>query len=52
MRERVLIVEDNKALAKLIAKKMDTNVDMDVVVAHSYAEAINAIEDNFTNSGN
>lgn len=46
MRERVLIVEDNKALAKLIAKKMDANVDMDVVVAHSYAEAIEAIEEN------
>ena len=46
MRERVLIVEDNKALAKLIAKKMNTHVDMDIVVTHSYAEAIEAIEEN------
>lgn len=46
MRERVLIVEDNKSLAKLIAKKMNANVDMDVVVAHSYAQAVDAIEDN------
>ena len=46
MRERVLIVEDNKSLAKLIAKKMNANVDMDIVVAHSYADAINIIEDN------
>ena len=46
MRERVLIVEDNKALAKLIAKKMNAHVDMDIVVTHSYAEAIEAIEEN------
>ncbi len=46
MRERVLIVEDNKTLAKLIAKKMEARLDMEVVVAHTLAEAEAAIEDN------
>ncbi|WP_170018514.1 diguanylate cyclase [Campylobacter sp. RM16190] len=38
-KSRILIVEDNKALAKLIAKKMEGNVEMDIDVAHSMAEA-------------
>ncbi|ANE36202.1 bile resistance regulator [Campylobacter iguaniorum] len=46
MRERILIVDDNKALAKLIAKKMEKNIDMEIVVAHSFEEAKNIIEDN------
>lgn len=36
---KILIVEDNKALAKLIAKKMEDNTEMQVDVAHSLAEA-------------
>ena len=36
---KILIVEDNKALAKLIAKKMEDNTEMRVDVAHSLAEA-------------
>ncbi len=46
MRERILVVDDNKALAKLIAKKMEQNVDMDVVVAHSFSEAKDILEEN------
>jgi len=37
-RERILIVEDNKTLAKLIAKKLETALDVDVDVAFSLAE--------------
>ncbi|MGP1485095.1 MAG: GGDEF domain-containing response regulator [Campylobacter sp.] len=37
---RILIVEDNKALAKLIAKQMDKSIsDMIIDVAHDFAEA-------------
>ena len=36
---KILIVEDNKALAKLIAKKMEDNTEMQVDIAHSLAEA-------------
>lgn len=46
MKERILVVDDNKALAKLIAKKMEQDVDMDIVVAHSFSEARDIIEDN------
>ena len=38
-KSKILIVEDNKALAKLIAKKMEDNIEMQVDVAHSLAEA-------------
>jgi len=37
-RERILIVEDNKTLAKLIAKKIEAALDMEVDVAFSLAE--------------
>lgn len=39
MKDRVLIVEDNRALAKLIAKKMENNIEMSIDVAHTLAEA-------------
>ncbi len=45
MKERVLIVDDNKALARLIAKKMENNVDMDIVVAHTFNEARDIVDD-------
>lgn len=45
-KERVLIVEDNKALAKLMARKMQSNVDMIVGVAHTMAEAQDLLEQN------
>jgi diguanylate cyclase (GGDEF)-like protein len=37
-RERILIVEDNKTLAKLIAKKIENALEMEVDVAFSMAE--------------
>lgn len=37
--EKILIVEDNKALSKLIAKKIAQNIDFEVDVAHSLKEA-------------
>ena len=37
-KNKILIVEDNKALAKLIAKKMEDKVEMDIDIAHSLAE--------------
>lgn len=46
MRERILVVDDNKALAKLIAKKMEQHIDMDIVVAHSLKEAKEILEEN------
>nr|WP_295148422.1 response regulator [uncultured Campylobacter sp.] len=45
--ERILVVDDNKALAKLIAKQMDKSVeDMLIDVAHDFAEAKAMIERN------
>lgn len=38
-KSRILIVEDNKSLAKLIAKKMEDNVDLKVDIAYSLVEA-------------
>lgn len=38
-KNKILIVEDNKALAKLIAKKMEDKVEMDIDVAYTMAEA-------------
>jgi diguanylate cyclase (GGDEF)-like protein len=37
--ERILIVEDNKTLAKLIAKKIKSEIEMEVDVAYSLQEA-------------
>ena len=39
MSERILIVEDNKTLAKLISKKIETALDFKVDVAYTLAEA-------------
>jgi len=38
MSQRILIVEDNKTLAKLIAKKIKSTLDFEVDVAHSFQE--------------
>ena len=38
-KNKILIVEDNKALARLIAKKMEDKVEMEIDLAHSLAEA-------------
>lgn len=45
-KEKILIVEDNKALSKLIAKKMETNLNFKVDIAYSLAEAKALIEKN------
>jgi len=37
--QRILIVEDNKTLAKLIAKKIKSEIDAEVDVAYSLKEA-------------
>lgn len=47
--ERILIVDDNRALAKLIARKMESNVDMIVDVAHSFSEAQDLIDEHGDN---
>ncbi len=39
MEERILLVEDNKALAKLIAKKMEKSIGTKVDVAHTMEDA-------------
>ncbi len=38
MQERILVVEDNKTLAKLIAKKISSELDFEVDVAYNLAE--------------
>jgi len=43
-REKILIVEDNKALSKLIVKKMESNLDFDIETAYSFEEAQNLVE--------
>lgn len=37
--ERILVVEDNKTLAKLISKKLSTELDFEVDVAYNMSEA-------------
>ena len=39
LKEKILIVEDNKSLSKLIVKKMQASLDFDIVAAYSYEEA-------------
>jgi diguanylate cyclase (GGDEF)-like protein len=38
-KERVLIVEDNKTLAKIISQKLQSSLEMEIDVAYSLAEA-------------
>lgn len=44
--EKILVVDDNKTLAKLIARKMQNSVGLDVDVAYDFAEAKELIEEN------
>jgi len=46
IKERILLVEDNKALSKLITKKMEQNLDYEIIQAYSYKEAEEILEDN------
>lgn len=45
-KEKILIVEDNKALSKLIVKKMETSLNFDVIAAYTYQEALGLLEEN------
>ena len=45
-REKILIVEDNKSLSKLIVKKMEASLDFDVDAAYSFEEAQAIVEKN------
>ena len=46
IKERILLVEDNKALSKLITKKMEQNLDYEIIQAYSYKEAEEILENN------
>jgi len=46
VQERILIIEDNKALSKIITKKMEKNLDFEVIQAYTYAEAEEIISEN------
>ena len=46
IKERILLVEDNKSLSKLIAKKMEEKLDVEVLQAYSQKEAEDFLEEN------
>ncbi len=46
MQERILIVEDNKSLSKIITKKMSQNLNFDIVQAYTFLEAQEILEEN------
>ncbi len=46
IKERILLVEDNKALSKLIRKKMEQSLDYEIVQAYSFSEAEQILEEN------
>ncbi len=46
MKERILIVEDNKALSKLMTKKMSQNLDFEIIQAYSMADVERELEEN------
>lgn len=45
-KDRILVIDDNKTLAKLIARKMQSSVDLDVDVAFDYAQTVDLMEEN------
>lgn len=46
IQEKILIVEDNKALSKLIVKKMQNALPFEVISAYTYQEAQKIVEEN------
>lgn len=46
MKERILLVEDNKALSKLIKRKMEDNLDFEIIQSYSLEETAALLEDN------
>lgn len=46
MKERILLVEDNKTLAKLLAKKMENSIDAHIDVVHTLADTKKILAEN------
>ncbi len=46
IQERILLVEDNKALSKLIKRKMQDNLNFDIIQSYTLEETSNILEDN------
>ena len=46
MKERILLVEDNKALSKLVKRKMEDSLNFDVIQSYSFEETNNILEEN------
>ncbi len=44
MKEKILIVDDNKMLGKLLAKKISSSLKLEIEIAFSYAEAKSLLE--------
>ncbi len=46
MKERILIIEDNRALSKIIAKKMEKNLNFDIIQAYTFEQAEDILSEN------
>jgi diguanylate cyclase (GGDEF)-like protein len=46
MKERILLVEDNKSLSKLIKRKMEESLDFEIIQSFSYEETGTLLEEN------
>ena len=46
IKERILLVEDNKALSKLVKKKMEESLDFEIIQSYSLEETNKILEDN------
>jgi len=46
VQERILIIEDNKALSKILTTKMKKNLDFEIIQAYTYAQAEEIINEN------
>ena len=46
IKERILLVEDNKALSKLVKRKMEDSLNFEVIQAYSFEETNNILEEN------
>ena len=46
MQERILIIEDNRALSKILTKKMEKNLNFEIIQAYTYAQAKEILDEN------
>ncbi len=46
MNERILLVDNNKALSKLVKKKIEENLDFDIIQSYTLKETKEILEDN------